>query len=75
LARAFGDILAYRVRTLPLYQEMTARDLLQRRITESDGSGDGTSKNKTAWVDSPLIAAAKSGDLCILDGIERSVGV
>lgn len=67
MARTFADILGYRIRTLPLYQEATARDLLQRRVTESESADS----NKTAWVDSPLITAARNGDLCVLDGVER----
>ena len=52
-----------RLRTFPLYQEMAARDLLQRRGTGQD--------NRTTWHDSPLIAAARSGDVCVMDGIDR----
>jgi von Willebrand factor A domain-containing protein 8 len=45
----------------PLYQELTSRDLLQRRIIGNDGS--------TSWSDTPLIRAAREGGICILDGI------
>ena len=38
----------------PLYRELTARDLLQRRVTDTAGS--------TAWADSPLIRAAREGE-------------
>lgn len=51
------------MRTFPLYNDLTSRDLLQRRATDAAGS--------TAWVDSPLTAAARNGDVCVLDGIER----
>lgn len=51
------------MRTFPLYQELTSRDLLQRRCTGALGN--------TSWIDSPLIAAARAGDLCILDGVNR----
>ena len=104
MARTFAGSLGYRTRTFPLYQEVTARDLLQRRITEADSSShivassaaaheestvhftsaassaslssnqnssDVASMNKTSWVDSPLIAAARNGDLCVLDGVDR----
>jgi hypothetical protein len=48
----------------PLFREMTPRDLLQRRATDpSDGS--------TIWADSPLVAAAKRGRVCVLDGVHR----
>ena len=55
-----------RLRTFPLYQEMAARDLLQRRGTGQD--------NRTTWHDSPLIASARSGDVCVVDGIDRVDG-
>jgi hypothetical protein len=38
----------------PLSRELTARDLLQRRVTDTEGS--------TAWADSPLIRAAREGE-------------
>ncbi|CAE7033912.1 unnamed protein product [Symbiodinium natans] len=49
-----------------LHEEMSSRDLLQRRATNDDGD--------TVWVDSPLIRAARSGALCILDGAHRLKG-
>ena len=66
------------IRIMPLYQEMTARDLLQRRSTTSTSEeqakegraldGDQDDLSSTTWQDSPLITAAKNGDICILDG-------
>lgn len=87
----FAEVFGYRVRTFPLYQEVTARDLLQRRVTATEGdspplapheshpvgsnvaalSAVGNNTHNTTWVDSPLIAAARNGDLCVLDGIDR----
>lgn len=64
MARAFGSILGYNVHIFPLYNDLSARDLLQRRSTDKDG-------NTSQWIDSPLVAAAKAGDICVLDGIER----
>ncbi|CAE7698156.1 Vwa8, partial [Symbiodinium microadriaticum] len=49
-----------------LHEEMSSRDLLQRRATNDDGD--------TVWVDSPLIRAARTGSLCILDGAHRLKG-
>lgn len=37
--------------------------MLQRRCTSSEGD--------SSWLDSPLITAARNGDLCILDGVNR----
>ena len=49
--------------TMQLYSELSARDLLQRRITDENGD--------SKWVDSPLICALKSGDIVVLDGFNR----
>eukprot|EP01034_Spumella_vulgaris_P025897 gene25897-32404_t len=83
LSRQFASLMGYKVRSFPLYQDMTQRDLLQRRVTVSSqesGSSDSLSDSTTiakpnsmmsGWVDSPLITAARNGDVCILDGIDR----
>eukprot|EP00913_Durusdinium_trenchii_P033742 g31586.t1 len=49
-----------------LHEEMSSRDLLQRRATNDEGD--------TIWVDSPLVRAARSGAMCILDGAHRLKG-
>lgn len=60
--------LGYVVRQFSLYADMTARDLLQRRVTDAHGN--------TVWHDSPLVTAMQNGDLLVLDGIQRlSTGV
>jgi len=46
---------------------MTARDMLQVRVTTPDKS----SSTRSAWRDSPLIEAVRSGAICVLDGIDR----
>jgi MoxR-like ATPase len=54
VAREFAHVFGYSVpRIFPLYRELTARDLLQRRVTDTDGN--------TTWADSPLIRAAREG--------------
>ena len=63
VVRAFAQLLGYQVHTFPLYSELTTRDLLQRRTTDNAGN--------TSWQDSPLIAAARTGGLCILDGVDK----
>lgn len=45
-----------------MYRDMSARDLLQRRSTTFSGD--------TTWEDSPLVKAARTGDLAVMDGIE-----
>ena len=63
LASVFATRLGYKSETFSLYADMSARELLQSRGTTQDGS--------TVWHDSPLLRAALSGDVCILDGVHR----
>ncbi|KAJ3316414.1 von Willebrand factor A domain-containing protein 8, partial [Blyttiomyces sp. JEL0837] len=62
LLRAFVQLFGYRSELIPLYKDMSARDLLQRRSTTSSGD--------TIWEISPLVKAALEGSLAILDQIE-----
>ncbi|KFB42502.1 AGAP000545-PA-like protein [Anopheles sinensis] len=52
-----------RMETMVLYQDMTARDLLQKRTTRLNGD--------TVWQDSPLLMAALQGHAIVLDGVHR----
>ncbi|XP_057642158.1 von Willebrand factor A domain-containing protein 8 isoform X2 [Chionomys nivalis] len=63
IAKNFADILGYNIEPIMLYQDMTARDLLQQRYTLPNGD--------TAWRSSPLVNAAREGKLVLLDGIHR----
>ncbi|XP_075708404.1 von Willebrand factor A domain-containing protein 8 isoform X2 [Rhinoderma darwinii] len=63
IAKEFADMLGYEVEPVMMYQDMTARDLLQQRYTLPNGD--------TAWRQSPLVMAALEGKLVILDGIHR----
>uniref|UniRef100_A0A3B5MK56 von Willebrand factor A domain containing 8 n=1 Tax=Xiphophorus couchianus TaxID=32473 RepID=A0A3B5MK56_9TELE len=63
IAREFAEMLGYSIEPVMLYQDMTARDLLQQRYTLPNGD--------TAWRPSPLVTAAMEGKLMILDGIHR----
>ncbi|CAK6967706.1 von Willebrand factor A domain-containing protein 8 [Scomber scombrus] len=63
IAREFAEILGYSIEPVMLYQDMTARDLLQQRYTLPNGD--------TAWRPSPLVTAAIEGKLLLLDGIHR----
>ncbi|KAI9020492.1 AAA domain-containing protein [Hyaloraphidium curvatum] len=60
--RAFAKALGYRVEFIPLYKDMSARDLLQRRSTTLSGD--------TIWEMSPLVKAALDGSLAILDSAD-----
>lgn len=55
--------LGQTVEPLVMYQDMTARDLLQQRTTQPNGN--------TVWQDSALVRAAKCGHIALLDGIHR----
>ncbi|MBN3308156.1 VWA8 protein, partial [Amia calva] len=63
IAKEFAEMLGYHIEPIMLYQDMTARDLLQQRFTLPNGD--------TAWRPSPLVTAAQEGKLVLLDGIHR----
>lgn len=63
IARAFARETGLSPITFNLYSDLTSRDLLQRRITDEKGN--------TTWSDSPFVLAARTGQLAILDGIDR----
>lgn len=63
LVNKIGEILGREIENIVLYQDMTSRDLLQQRTTLDNGD--------TIWKFSPLIEAAISGKIAILDGINR----
>uniref|UniRef100_A0AAR2JZS7 von Willebrand factor A domain-containing protein 8 n=1 Tax=Pygocentrus nattereri TaxID=42514 RepID=A0AAR2JZS7_PYGNA len=63
IAREFAEMLGYNTEQIMLYQDMTARDLLQQRYTLPNGD--------TAWRASPLVSAAQEGKMVFLDGIHR----
>ncbi|RHZ72552.1 hypothetical protein Glove_242g5 [Diversispora epigaea] len=62
LVRYFARKLGYNIEYIPLYKDMSARDLLQRRGTTFSGD--------TIWENSLLVKAAITGNLAIIDGIE-----
>ncbi|KAI9354986.1 AAA domain-containing protein [Pilaira anomala] len=62
LVRHFARNLGYTIDYIPLYRDMSSRDLLQRRST--------TAKGDTIWENSLLVEAALHGHLAVLDGIE-----
>ncbi|XP_078484002.1 von Willebrand factor A domain-containing protein 8 isoform X2 [Ciona intestinalis] len=61
--REFSRLLNYRTEPVLMYQDMTARDLLQQRYTLPNGD--------TVWKLSPLIEAAMEGGMAVLDGLNR----
>ncbi|KAG0209285.1 von Willebrand factor A domain-containing protein 8 [Mortierella sp. NVP41] len=62
LMRHFGKNLGYKVEFIPLYKDMSSRDLLQRRSTTFSGD--------TIWENSALVKAAMSGALAVMDGVD-----
>ncbi|XP_062958245.1 von Willebrand factor A domain-containing protein 8 isoform X3 [Cynocephalus volans] len=63
ITKNFAETLGYNIEPIMLYQDMTARDLIQQRYTLPNGD--------TAWRSSPLVNAALEGKLVLLDGIHR----
>jgi len=64
LVRRFAGLFGYdQPHTVFCHNEMPAHELLQRRATDPNGD--------TIWRDSPLLTAAKTGGLAVLDGIHR----
>ncbi|MFH4975896.1 hypothetical protein AB6A40_002605 [Gnathostoma spinigerum] len=60
----FAKRFNYEPTTIMMYQDMNSRELLQQRKMLDNGD--------TVWEDSVLVQCAKSGGLCVLDGIERA---
>lgn len=63
LIERLAEMLGKEIESIVLYQDMTARDLLQQRTTLDNGD--------TIWQLSPLIKAAIEGKIAVLDGIHR----
>ena len=63
IASEIARILGQKTEPVLLYQDMSARDLLQQRGT--DAAGD------TVWRYSPLVNAALEGRIAIVDGLDR----
>ncbi len=62
MVRLFAKALGYApVEVVFLYNDMTSRDLLQRRTTSPMG--------ETLWQPSPLLIAMTKGRLVVLDGL------
>ncbi|CAJ0945171.1 unnamed protein product, partial [Mesorhabditis belari] len=59
----FAKRMGYTTDTMVMYQDLNSRELLQRRRMLPNGD--------TIWEDSQLVIAAKSGGICVLDGVER----
>lgn len=64
LVEQLASVLGYEtMRVVPLYRDLTSSDLLQRRTLDESGN--------TGWAESPVVTAARAGDLCILDGLHQ----
>ena len=63
IAKEMARLLGQKIEPVLLYQDMSARDLLQQRGT--DAAGD------TVWRYAPLVTAALEGRLAIVDGLDR----
>ena len=64
VAKWFARSLGYvKLETLFLFEDMTSRDLFNRRSTNELG--------ESVWLPTPLTYAMRFGRLCILDGLHR----
>ncbi|KAM3957572.1 von Willebrand factor A domain-containing protein c12.2 [Aphomia sociella] len=63
LVTQLASLLGYTIEPIVLYQDMTARDLMQQRTTLDNGD--------TVWRNSALVEAALKGHLAVLDGLHR----
>jgi len=63
VVRMLAARLGYAVEVVHLFNDMSARDLVQRRTTTITGD--------TVWENTPLVTAALEGRIAVLDGIER----
>ncbi|XP_061716491.1 von Willebrand factor A domain-containing protein 8 [Cydia pomonella] len=63
LVTQLSSLLGYTIEPIVLYQDMTARDLVQQRTTLDNGD--------TVWRNSALVDAALKGHLAVLDGLHR----
>ncbi|XP_026486549.2 von Willebrand factor A domain-containing protein 8 [Vanessa tameamea] len=63
LVSQMASLLGYTIEPIVLYQDMTARDLIQQRTTLDNGD--------TVWRNSALVEAALKGHLAVLDGLHR----
>lgn len=63
----FASLLGYRVTLVHAFPEMTATDLLLRRVTDP-------ATGETSWEPSALLTAMKKGDLCVLDNVDKLRG-
>lgn len=64
ITKEFALLLGYDTSLFSMYREMTSRDLFLRRGTNSE-------TGETSWEESILVKAARLGDICVLDGVEK----
>jgi von Willebrand factor A domain-containing protein 8 len=62
LLKRFANLLGYKIEFIPLYKDLSSRDLLVRRDTDNNGN--------SVWINSGLINAALNGHLAVLDGLD-----
>ncbi|KAJ3368340.1 von Willebrand factor A domain-containing protein 8 [Allomyces arbusculus] len=62
LVRHFCASLGLEMLLVPVFKDMSSRELLQRRSTTFAGD--------TTWVDAPLVDAMLTGRVAVLDGVE-----
>ncbi|CAF1089222.1 unnamed protein product, partial [Didymodactylos carnosus] len=63
LTENFASLLNYSIEHFVLYKDLSARELLQQRVTNEHGD--------TQWINTPIVDAALNGKILVLDGIHR----
>lgn len=63
LVKQFANLVNKNLLYFPLYKDMSAHDLLQKRSTQANGD--------TIWMPSPLMTACLNGGIVVLDGLEQ----
>lgn len=63
IVKELADRLSLDIEPIMMYQDMTARDLLQQRSTLPNGD--------TIWRPSTLVSAALEGKIAVMDGLHR----
>lgn len=69
--KRFCGLLGYEMEPMLLYRDMTSRDLLLRRTTKPRDDATGGGVQDTSWEWSPLVRAAVTGRVAVLDNIDR----
>ena len=63
IVQQFAKLNKIEIEPVFLYKDISWRELLQQRYTDSNGN--------TKWSSAPLVKAAVEGKICVLDGVDQ----